>query len=103
MPCGLRRTKSSWLTARLNKQRWVQLQCHGTAAVLDQSATISILSNLSPMQAWPSLVTGPLGHLWEAGLDPLDPLFLANIQDPSPRHPVRWVPPLRHQQQCSIW
>ena len=35
------------------------------------------------MQAWPSLAKGPLGHLWEAGLDPLDPMFLANINDPT--------------------
>lgn len=34
------------------------------------------------LQAWPSLAKGPLGHLWEAGLDPLDPMFLANINDP---------------------
>ena len=35
------------------------------------------------MQAWPSLARGPLGHLWEAGLDPLDPLFLENINEPT--------------------
>ena len=39
------------------------------------------------VQAWPSLAKGPLGHLWEAGLDPLDPMFLANINDPMVRPP----------------
>ena len=43
------------------------------------------------VQAWPSLARGPLGHLWEAGLDPLDPLFLENINDPTAR-PVRSAP-----------
>ncbi len=38
---------------------------------------------LALLQAWPTLVAGHLGHLWEAGLDPLDPLFLANIKDPA--------------------
>ena len=43
------------------------------------------------VQAWPTLVAGHLGHLWEAGLDPLDPLFLANINDPAV-HLVRPAP-----------
>ena len=46
------------------------------------------------VQAWPSLVMGPLEHLWEAGLDPLDPLFLANIIDPA-HHQVCYAPPLK--------
>ncbi|CAL5228930.1 g12159 [Coccomyxa viridis] len=54
-----------------------------TPASQSPESPIIIQAQQALKQAWPSLAKGPLGHLWEAGLDPLDPLFLANINDPT--------------------